>query len=461
MFVKSTKRQSLAMNFSTRVKYKIYHLKTLLKEFIKYDYQALKFPLSLYLLCKFFILFMRGKELESIHVLSSLYRTGWWGSKNTTIYIVKKLYSSDSTFKLFTKKFLISLKEETAPLDNTQKFFDDPEVLFNGVFQILRSHTETQKGVILIKYSYYFPLYFKLFDAQAISENYYIVLEPSWAGTCEAGILAFATLETPVIVMAYEQRDFDFIKKINTNLIPIALSSNWWVDHRNFTFNDQKVKPVDIVIVSGWSEFKRHYFIFKQLAKLKKRMPNLKVSCIGYPGDLTMNDIKKIASDFELSQNIEFHEWLTPAEVSGKIQASKVNLLWSRFEGLNRSIIEGMFCNVPCILREGFNYGQKYPYINDKTGHWSAESQLNLKLEYMIENYDKFSPYEYVSQHHTCIKATEILENLINGLDSNLQDKGRLSVKINELHGMAYFIPDEEIQYKKDVENIMLFKQQQ
>lgn len=458
MYVKSTHRQGLAMKFSTHVKYKIYNLKTSLKEFIKYDYQALKSPLSLYLLCKFLILFMRGKELESIHVLSSLYRTGWWGSKNTTIYIIKKIFARDSTSKSFTKKFLTTLEVETLPFDNTQKFFDDPETLFNGIFQILRSHTETQKGVILIKYSYYFPLYFKLFDAKAISENYYIVLEPSWAGTCEAGILAFATLESPVIVMAYEQRDFDFIRKINTNLIPVALSSNWWVDHRNFTFNDQQVKSIDIVIVSGWSEFKRHYFIFKQLAKLKKRKPNLKVSCIGYPGDLTMSDVQKIANDFELSEHIEFHEWLTPAEVSAKIQESKVNLLWSRFEGLNRSIIEGMFCNVPCILREGFNYGQKYPYINNKTGNWSAESQLHLTLEYMIENHDNFSPYEYVSQHHTCIKATEILEDLINELTENFQDKGPLSVKINELHGMAYFIHEEEDRYKKDVENIMQFK---
>ena len=351
----------------------------------------------------------------------------------------------------FKARLLAQLVSQVVPLENTKHFFADPAELFVGVCIVLRRKSLARKGILLIKYSYYFPLMFKLFDMQEVAKNYHIVLEPSWAGTCDPGILAYATLNEPVFVMSYESRDSAFINAISTGLKAVKLSSNWWVDHRKFHYDIEKKRDIDIIVISAWASFKRHYFIFKALKQLKKVRPNLTVSLVGYPGDMTMSQVQLLAQRMGVLDILTFYEWIEPEEVSCLLQRAKVNLLWSRFEGLNRSIIEGMFCNVPCILREGFNYGDKYPYINRDTGDFSSESRLPENLHNMIETYDQFAPRQYVLNNHTCLKATEILSREITRFDRDSNEQAEdVDVKINALHGMDYFHSGSRTKFNQD-----------
>jgi glycosyltransferase involved in cell wall biosynthesis len=393
------------------------------------------------------------KSLRCLETLSQLHRTDWLGGEGIAIYLVKRIFLKSDRTK---NKFILELTRQIVPLDNMKRFFDEPIELFDGVCLIIKSPTESHKGVVIIKYSYYFALMFKFFDMDLFSRRYHIVLEPSWAGTCDPGILCYTSLSEPVFVMAYENRDFKFLESINTNLVPVKLSSNWWVNHAFFKHIPEDVKDIDIIIVSGWARFKRHHEIFKALNKVKKVLPDLKVTLVGYPHDLTLDNIKEIAVLYNLSENITFYEWIPPLEVSRLYAKAKVNLLWSRFEGLNRSIIEGMFCNISCIMREGFNYGQKYSYINQFTGCWSSEEKLASNLIHAIKHQDKFSPRQYVMEHHTCFKATEILQEAINRtlLDSPNKFIFEFAVKTNELHGMAYFDDTNEKRFEADIENI-------
>ena len=432
-----------------------YEIKTKIIEIVKFDYQSFKLPFTIFYLLIFSFYYIRKRELDSVEILSKLYRSGWAGSKSSVIYIIRHLFKKPTS--VFKRVFLEQLTEKVVPLEHTKHFFTDPSELFVGVCIVLSPSTSTSKGILLVKYSYYFPLMFKLFNMQKISDNYHIVLEPSWAGTCEPGILAYTTLDAPVFVMSYESRDTHFLKGISTNLIDVKLSSNWWVDHRKFNSISETIRDIDIIVISTWAQFKRHYFIFKALVELKSKIPDLSVCLVGYPGDLTMQDIKFMAEEMELTDIVSFYEWLPPDEVSNLLQRSKVNLLWSRFEGLNRSIIEGMFCNVPCILREGFNYGDKYPYINAKTGRFSSESNLAWNLEDMIKNYREFSPRDYVINNHTCIKATQILTEKINSIEGKLGNDllCDVAVKINALHGMDYYDNNAHSNYSSDEKYIM------
>lgn len=439
----------------TNTSYFVYELKTKFIELIKYDYQLLKIPLTMFYLLLALIQFKRKKYLESVQILSKIYRSAWAGSKGSVIYIVRKIFNDSN--QNVKSEFLHQLVEQVVELENTKQFFEDPSALLHGVCIVLSPKTNMGKGVILIKYSYYFPLMFKLFNMQKIADNYHIVLEPSWAGTCEPGILAYATLNTPVFVMSYETRDTEFLKGIETNLVDLKLSSNWWVDHRKFDSVENTAKDIDIIVISTWASFKRHYFIFKALQKLKTSIPDLKVALVGYPGDLTMQDVKAMADSMHLGDITSFYEWLPPDEVSKLLQRSKVNLLWSRFEGLNRSIIEGMFCNVPCVLREGFNYGDKYSYINEQTGQFSSESKLADNLKTMLENHTNYSPRDFVLKHHTCIRATNILKEKINEVEAKVGSKltAELAVKINALHGMEYFDPNSKALFVEDEKFIL------
>jgi len=443
------------MSIKNTLYYKKYEYKTILKEILKFDYQALKWPLSLVLILKYYFQKKKGDTPGSINTLSTLFRTGWSGSKNFPISQIKNNFISKdkSAVKAFVNNLVTSIEQK----ENTKKFFSNPELLFDGVIIVLRQNTNVKKGVILIKYSYYFSLFFKLFDVDTISEKYHIVLEPSWAGLCEPGILAYTSLSASVFVMTYEERDRHFIDRIGSNLVSVNVGPNWWVDYRKFDMTPQKKRNVDIVIVAGWAEFKRHYFIFKAIKALKKRGYIYTIALAGYPGDLALEDIKKMTKYMGIFDQVSFHEWISPDEVSELLQSAKVNILWSRFEGNNRAIIEGMFCDTPCIIREGHNYGDQYDYINCKTASIANESNLAETIKHVIDNQSSYSPREYVFKEHNCIKATEILEQKISFFEGcKLQkEKNSLAVKVNELHGMKYF----NIGVKKRFENDYTFLQ--
>ena len=97
---------------------------------------------------------------------------------------------------------------------------------------------------------------------------------------------------------------------------------------------------------------------------------------IGYNVGLTKDAIVALAGFHGVLDQIEWHEGLTQTQVNYHLNRAKVHVIWSRKEGVNRAILEGMFAGVPCIIRDGFNYGYRYPYVNDATGCFSAEDEL-------------------------------------------------------------------------------------
>ena len=97
----------------------------------------------------------------------------------------------------------------------------------------------------------------------------------------------------------------------------------------------------------------------------------MKAILVGYPMGQTKDDVCERAKYYGVFDQLEIHESITSEEVNTHFSRAKVNVLWSRREGWNRAIIEGMFAGVPCVLRKGHNYGFRYPYINANTGCYS------------------------------------------------------------------------------------------
>ena len=425
--------------------------KSRLIEFIKYDLQWAKRPVVWLSQLRAWQLSVSNQHSRAFDIISTTFRTGWPGSFSPAVNAARRIFKdaqNESIKELIIKENI----NATTALERTKKFFDDPENLFEGVIIILKSCSHEEKGVLLIKYSYYFPLFAKLFHWEAIADKYHIVLEPSWAGYCEKNILMYTALPGKVYVMTYEDRDAHFINTINTNLKTVDVGPSWWVDHRQFKPSATKNRDIDILMIAAWADFKRHYQFFRAISELKKEGCEYKVVLAGYPGDKCMDDIKSMAKHFGVFEQTTFYEWIPPEHVSELMQRAKVNVLWSRFEGNNRSIIEGMFCGTPCILREGHNYGQHYDYINPKTGILSSESALPKNLKYMVENYQRFSPRDYVLNHRSCEVATkklndEIKANVIS--DGGVWNEGIVK-KVNELHGMRYFNPEERQKFQGD-----------
>jgi hypothetical protein len=126
--------------------------------------------------------------------------------------------------------------------------------------------------------------------------------------------------------------------------------------------------------------------------------------------------------------------------------------LWSRREGFNRAIIEAMFADVPVILRDGFNYGYRYPYINALTGRYATEENLADAILDVLDDGKRFSPRAWVMEHMTCQHATRILNERLNAESARQGEpwSDDMVVKTAGLHTQQYWNPAEKDLFAED-----------
>jgi glycosyltransferase involved in cell wall biosynthesis len=333
----------------------------------------------------------------------------------------------------------------------SQKFIDDPARFLTNMAIVLKSPSETEKGVLLIAYNYAFPTFSLLFDTKEVLKKYHLVLEPSTARFFMSDILMFKGLSEKVYIQAGEPRDAQLLKRISTNLHPLPIAANWWINSNIFKPNPEVIKDIDIIMVSSWLKLKRHNLLFKALSQLKQRGQMLRCALVGYPIDMTKEDIITLAKKHGVLEQIELHEWLSQEEIALLYQRSKLNLLLSKREGFNRSIIEGFHCDIPCLLREGFNFGYKYDYMNNQTGGYYKDNYLADIINSTISNIDSYKPQQWLYDNGmTAQAATLIMEEEIYGKISNT-----IVSKVSGLDGMTYWNNSDVNKFEPDYEYLM------
>jgi glycosyltransferase involved in cell wall biosynthesis len=406
-------------------------------EFIKYDYNYLKYPLVLCCHVVIYLLQKLNKHSLAFKIASNVYRTGWSGSDELGTNVAHYYFKANKDLgSQISAEFINNLPI----LSNTAKFFERPEEMLNGIITVLKNPSGSEKGALIINYSYYFPLFIRFFEVEKIAESFNIILEPSWAGFCEENILSYNLIDAPIFLQVYERRDKRFIDRLDSNIIPIEVGPSWFINHNNFIEPTSDKRDIDILMVAAWAKFKRHNAFFKALKPLISDKPDLKVVLVGYPVDMSKEQILQLATLHGIVKNIEIHEWITPQEVSELQKRSKVNVLWSKFEGNNRAIIEGMFCGTPVIMRKGHNYGEHYDFINPQTGYFADENNLKEIYTKIVTRTEELDPRQYVMQSRNCIIGTAIMSDAIKKYEmhANQPWTSDLDVKVNDLHGMAY-----------------------
>ncbi|WP_016957053.1 glycosyltransferase [Catenovulum agarivorans] len=433
-------------------KLKIKILKEKLIELIKYDHNQWKFLFVLVAHLAVFAHLLMGKRLKAFNIVSSVYRTGWKGSFSFGVYWAKKAFKDNENAKQLVQLAI----DDIQPLSNTAQFIEHPDRMLDGIVTVLKSPSNNEKGVIVLNYSYYFLLFRKFYDIEKISQDYIIILEPSWAGFCEVSILSYANTSDSVYLMCYEKRDLDFIQALDCKIKPLKIGPSWFVNHTNFQPHNVE-RDIDIIMVAAWAKFKRHGAFFKAISKLKGLGVTPKITLVGYPVDMTQDEIVELAEFYGVKDWLTIYESITHQEVSALLNRSKVNVLWSKFEGNNRAIIEGMFCNTIVVMRENHNYGEHYDFINPQTGDFAGEDTLATKVKDLLTRQESFSPRDYVINNRSCIEATAIMNKEIS---NNERAIGRnwskdMVVKVNELHQMDYLDISDRVQFKRDYETLL------
>jgi glycosyltransferase involved in cell wall biosynthesis len=437
-----------------RVRLKFHFLRLTLIERIKFDSAVVRWLISLggYLLSLVFRAF--GRKDRAFTLTARLHRANYGDLVNHEAESLAReaarcaAAGTAHSILTFYERYLRNLQ----PASQIPRVFSQPEMLLRSLAVVLKSPSGAEKGVLMLKYSHTFPLFAARYDVQSIAQRYHIVLEPDWSGYCDPNILLYSRYPFPVFVQAYESRDAKLIADLGSNLVVVPTSTNWWVDHRLFYPMPAVVKDRDIVMVAGFAPYKRHYQFFQALARLRAWGHRPSVLLLGFPSDYSYRDILQQAELVGVADQIEIHESVPFHEVNGLINRAKVILLWSRKEGVNRAIIEGMYANIPCIVRAGFNYGCPYPYINEHTGCFSTERDLPRTLLTMIEQYSRFRPREWVINYMSPQRATQILSEVIEKVARSRGEDwtNDIAVKVDHLSKVAFWDPAHQKRFEPD-----------
>ena len=291
------------------------------------------------------------------------------------------------------------------------------EAPYDSMFRdimVLKAPANGEKGVIVLEYTVRFDLFVALFDYERIIKDYYIVLEPCWAGYCDPSILMFAGGQTDIIVQAPEVRDFEFLERLNCNLKPIMLGSSDWIDSDLFSAPPPgSPRPYDLVMVANWAKHKNHRKLFAALERVTHRPISVLLIGIDW-GGRTGEDILAEFREFNLSHvALEMKTGIPAREVARLLGESKVFLLLSEKEGSNRAIVEALFADTPAILYEHFVGGAKGK-INPRTGLLSSFENLGATIDRALDHRAQFTPRAWALAETGSANATARLDTLLS-----------------------------------------------
>jgi len=269
-----------------------------------------------------------------------------------------------------------------------------------------------EKGVLLIKFTKTFGEAFSLLDFGEIEKYFMIVLEPSWSGYSLNDVHCWMSLRFPIIIQSSEVRDFEYIRSLRSNLIPVTFGSSDWVDDRVFFPLGNCVEKIyDSIYIANFHPMKRHHVYLKTISKLKSQGYRAALVCGAW--GKRKSDIEKMVRYFGLKDVVDQFEQLPQSSLNELLNKSRLNVLMSLKEGSNRTIFEGFFSNTPGLVLKN-NIGVNKSYLNKKTGYLANENQLvEILHNDSLGNRPDFSPREWAMKHISAHVTMKKLNKLL------------------------------------------------
>lgn len=282
----------------------------------------------------------------------------------------------------------------------------------NRVFILKPYRGGAEKGVIKLMFNETIGALPAVAGFKTLSEQYRMVLEPSWTGFATSQILQYAELVPDVVLLTGAQSDFEFMSRLGRPFAPIRLGPCDWVDPRHAEPFLSTPKRFDIVMNSNWADWKRHYVLFEALTKMPK---DVKVALIGVQWDgRTREDITALIDHFGVSAQITIFEKIPYKQVMEVTAGSHISILLSLKEGSNRALAESIFCNVPVMLLSS-HWGGITKNVTKETGMLSTEKDLPENLMRLIQaaKSGQMSPRQWGIDNISCVASTARLNAFI------------------------------------------------
>lgn len=240
-------------------------------------------------------------------------------------------------------------------------------------------NTPAAKGVVLIKFTETFREVLSELDCEGILNRFHVILEPSWSGYALEEILAWTKFSTHrIYVQAAEEKDFQFIEGLQSNLVPVRTGSGDWVDYRVF-FPGLSEKIFDVVCVANYMPIKRLHVLLRAAYKLKRAKKKVSFLIICSTWGSCRENVLRLMEIYGLQDSVKILENLPQADLARCVSNAKLNVLLSLREGSNRSLYEGFFVNTPGLLLQE-NHGVNKLNFEGSAGILIPEEDLEQAL---------------------------------------------------------------------------------
>ncbi len=267
-----------------------------------------------------------------------------------------------------------------------------------------------ERGVLVCQFEYNWSrLSIGVGDLHALLEEYDVIWGTSWSPTdylVLSHLLAATT--QPLYVLPANLAEVQSLRALSSRVcVPEQLASEFQ-DPTSFRPRPFTDRDIDLLVVSNWAPFKRHWELFAALHRLSA---SLRVVCVGQPeGPHTRSEIERLARIYRVPQSIEFFEslpWETVRELQGRSRAAAI---FSRREGQCMAAVEALFSGASIGLREGARIGAA-AYINPETGHVLRPGMIASDLQELIAGAGLRRPREWAVEHLGYSAATKRLNS--------------------------------------------------
>lgn len=293
------------------------------------------------------------------------------------------------------------------------KFPRTPEIPRRQGNLVVLKEAGTERGVLYLQYTESIRPFVALFDIAALAQRYRLVVEPSTWGYQDESFLLLIENGFDVVIQAQDAVDYEYIRTLRSNLVPLRLGAGDWIDPENFAPRPEQPKKYDFVMVASWSPVKRHAVFFDALAAAN--LHEARIALIGYPWEgRTRFDIERLANRAGLKA-VDIFERISRVEVAKIIAESRVGVMLTRREGANRGIYECLFCDVPIVV-PAYNRGVNKDLVNEMTGSLATDAELSAVLGDVLRAAHTFRPREWAMRHTGYWRAWSVLDACLREL---------------------------------------------
>ncbi len=270
-----------------------------------------------------------------------------------------------------------------------------------------------EKGVIVTHFEYNFVrLLNGIASFKELTDRYTVIYTTSWSPT-NYHVLAALIAETTgsVWIQASNFGDVASLSKMHSRVRCLeTLAACDWLAPEYFPIRPDQERDIDLLVVSNWAPFKRHWVLFEALRNLPREW---KVVLVGQPETgHSLADIQSLQKRFEVPQQIEYHERLTIDEVTALQLRSKVGAVFSRHEGGCVAATEALMAGASLALIDGARIGA-LAHVNETTGVALRESHLAEDLRRAVSEAKSRQPRAFAEKHVSCHESSRKLNEAL------------------------------------------------